>query len=116
LGILCAPGSKEYIQYMVEHATECFPVGTEVFQELNHLYGAPEKEEYIQASWKGVSFLRQTYLERVPWVSGYEIRERKYAFDRSFLRVLLERGFVIRRECESGRRYVEAAEVDAPLT
>jgi hypothetical protein len=112
-GILSFPCRAEYTRYMVEHANECFSVGTEVFNELNHLFGAPVKDEYIQASREGISFLRQNYLEKVPWVSGYGIRDRRYAYDRSFLRMLLERGFVIRRECESGRLYVEAAGVDA---
>jgi hypothetical protein len=112
-GILSFPCRAEYTRYMVEHANECFPVHSKVFQELNHLFGAPEKREYIQARRKGISFLRNKYLKKVPWVYGYEIRDRRYAYDRSFLRMLLERGFVIRRECESGRRYVEAAEVDA---
>jgi hypothetical protein len=112
-GILSFPSMEEYTRYMIEHANECFPVHSEVFQELNHLFGAPVKDEYIQASREGISFLRNKYLKKVPWVYGYEIRDRRYAYDRSFLRMLLERGFVIRRECESGRRYVEAAGVDA---
>ena len=59
-------------------------------------------------------FFREKYLESVPWISGFIIREKKHAYDRSFLRILLEMGFVVRRECESGRLYVETAELDAP--
>jgi hypothetical protein len=116
MGIHFFSSSEEYTRYMVEHANDCVPVPVEAFRELNRLFGAPQKEEFIHASRKGIPSLRQEYLERVPWVSGYEIREWKYAHDRSFLRVLLELGLVVRRECESGRRYVEAAEVDASIS
>jgi len=63
---------------------------------------------------RAYSFFREKYLESVPWISGFIIREKKHAYDRSFLRILLEMGFVVRRECESGRLYVETAELDAP--
>ncbi|MDD1712091.1 MAG: hypothetical protein LUQ69_02865, partial [Methanoregulaceae archaeon] len=112
MGIFPFVRREEYMLYMVEHATDCFPACTETFQELNRLFSAPEKEEFFEAGRKGVRFLRDTYLERVPWLNGYAIRER-HAQDRSFLRVLLELGLVVRRDCESGQRYVETAEVDA---
>jgi hypothetical protein len=104
--------TNEYTQYMVEHATDCFPVPADTFRELNQLFNAPEREDYIQDSRKGAQFFRDKYLERVPWFSGLAIREQKDANDRSFLRVLLELGFIVRRDCESGRRYVEEIEGD----
>ena len=114
MDILSFTGHEEYIQYMVEHAADCIPVLTKTFKELNRLFRAPEKEEYIQNGLQGIQFFRQKYLESVPWISGYIIREKKHAYDRSFLRILLEMGLVVRRECESGRLYVETAELDAP--
>jgi hypothetical protein len=104
--------TTDYTRYMVEHASECIPVPAETFQELKHLYGAPKKEEFIRAEKEGIGFIRQQYLERVPWVSGYEIRDHELRYDRSFLRLLLKMGLVVRRDCESGRRYVEKAEVE----
>jgi hypothetical protein len=98
---------------MVDHAADCIPVPTTIFQELNGLFRALEKEEYTTDVVKGIQFFREKYLESVPWISGYEIREKKHAYDRSFLRILLEMGLVVRRECESGRLYVEMAEVEA---
>jgi hypothetical protein len=112
--ILSFTSHEEYTEYMVEHATNCISVPTKIFEELDRLFRAPENEEYTQDGLKRIQFFRQKYLDSVPWTSGYIIREKKHAYDRSFLRILLELGLVVRRECESGRLYVERAEVDSP--
>jgi|GEM_PF-1823342 hypothetical protein len=111
--ILSFTSHEEYTGYMVDNAANCIPVPTRIFQELDRLFRAPCKEEYTGDVVKGIHFFRQKYLVKVSWISGYEIREKKHAQDRSFLRILLEMGLVVRRECESGRLYVEMAELEA---
>ncbi|MFH1125554.1 MAG: hypothetical protein V1703_00370 [Candidatus Altiarchaeota archaeon] len=108
----------DYTQYMIENHQRCFEVKDSTFNELMK-FEAPAKDEYEKDKSEGVQHVKNKYLEKFYWNAPkntgayvYFIREEKYAYDESFLRVLLELGLVVRRECESGHRYVEAGEID----
>lgn len=120
--IIPVKGEKEYIEFMIENYDRSFDVSDADFKELIK-FDAPAKEEYEAIKAKGIPYLVSSYLEKWYWNAPkntgsymYLIREEKYAYDESFLRVLLDMDLVVRRECESGHRYVESKEIDSALS
>jgi hypothetical protein len=119
-GIFIGDADEEYVDFMVKNHDRLFEVGDASYTELLKL-DAPEREAYARLKSKGIPYLVDAYLTRWYWNAPkntgpyvYNITEEKYAYDESFLRVLLEMGLVVRRECESGQRYVEPEEIDEP--
>jgi len=107
---------KEYTAYMIRNYGTFLPVPGKVFRELVGSFGAAQGDAYAGDAVRGIAFVAGKYLERFEWSPGgshaYRVRDRKLAYDRSFLRLLLELGLVVRRDCESGMIYVEALEID----
>ncbi len=117
-GIFTGKADEEYVDFMVKNHDRLFEVSGTSYGELLKL-DAPEREAYAQLKSKGIPYLADNFLTRWYWNAPqntgpymYNITEEKHAYDESFLRVLLEMGLVVRRECESGQRYVEPEEID----
>ncbi|MBU1078528.1 MAG: YiiX family permuted papain-like enzyme [Spirochaetes bacterium] len=113
---------KEYSPFMLAHYNTCFKFSNRKFSELSGEYGAPRKNEYDILKKKGLHNIISTFFTKRYWNApkndgqyAYFIKDhRKYSRDRSFIRILLEMGLVVRRECESGYLYIESDEIDHP--
>lgn len=111
---------NEYLSFMLNHDGECFEISDNAFCELSKHGTALATSEYEVVKQKGLKCVVGTYFTKLYWnapantgpYAYFVTDQRKLAHDRSFIRMLLEMGVVVRRECESGQIYVEPDEVD----
>jgi len=101
---------EDYTDYMIAHYDEVFELSSDKYEEMKNSYEAPSLHEFEEAKKAGISFVADTYLKKGQY--GYFIRDKKLEHNRSLLRMLLEMGLVVRRECESGNIYVEVDDID----
>jgi hypothetical protein len=107
---------SEYINYMMHYQDTYLPMPGSTYQNLVSNYGANEQSTAEDAG-RGMALIAERYLEKFFWSPGgshaYRIKDRNLSRSAAFLRLLLEMGLVVRRDCESGMIYVEAKEIDA---
>ncbi|MBN1899406.1 MAG: hypothetical protein JW827_11565, partial [Spirochaetes bacterium] len=108
----------EYVRFMMKHHTKCFAVSQDTFRVLTEYYRAPVRKEYEEIKKKGAGYVISKYCDRFYWNAprntgpyAYFIK-KEYARDKSFQRMLLEMGLVVRRECESGAIFIEPEEAE----
>ena len=111
---------KQYTDLMLKKYDQTFIVNTELFKKLSVSHAAPLIEEYDKAKAKGLKYIVDTYLKKGYWDTAknkgvYIIKSSKSGDARSLLRMLLEMGFVVRRDCESGERFISSEEIDSRL-
>ncbi len=110
--------ARQYVDFMLKNHDQCFQLSADVFKELSKTHEALRKDAYEMDmdKVKGVSYVANKYLKKNFWNANkydYVFRDNKYESDRSLLRMLLELGLVVRRDCESGQGYIEPKEIDA---
>jgi hypothetical protein len=109
----------EYINYMMHYQDTFLPVPPNSYQHMAGNFDAGVHDAYTEDAALGMALIVEKYLEKFYWSPGgahaYRIRDRNLSRSADFLRMLLEMGLVLRRECESGMVYIEAGEVDAQI-
>lgn len=107
---------EDYIRFMLEKHDTVFQLPGDLFNELKKGYEAPPPLEFENDREQGLAYLADRYLQKFSWSPGGDhawLVKTELQGNRSFLRLLLEMGLVVRRDCESGRIYVEPQEIDA---
>lgn len=107
---------KEYLDFMLKNHDKCFELSALAFDKLAKELSVPKNEVFEKDKNKGIKFVAEKYLKKNSWSPSnydYIIRDKRFEHDRGLLRMLLESGLVVRRDCESGQRFIEAKEVDA---
>jgi len=109
---------QDYIRFMTEKHDTVFQLPGDLFSQLKKSYEAPPPLEFEKDREQGLVHLADRYLQKFSWSPGGDhawLVKPELQGNRSFLRFLLEMGLVVRRDCESGRIYVEPQEIDAVL-
>ena len=106
---------EQYLKFMIKNYNKRFSLPETVFNKLVKEYSAPKNKAFETDKSKGLKHVVSKYLQKNTWSPGsyyYSIRINTYQNNRSFLRMLLELGLVVRRDCESGMIYVESKEIE----
>jgi len=109
---------QDYTRFMVEKDGTVFQIPGELFNDIKKSCEAPPPIEFEQDREQGLSHVAGKYLQKFLWPSGEKhawLVAQEFQKNRSFIRLLLEMGLVVRRDCENGRYYVEPDEIDAVL-
>ena len=104
------PSQKDYVDFMVKNYDKEFVLSHEAYKELVKLYEA--KPDFEELRGNGIDYIVKTYLKKYYWSPGgsydYVFKDEKLSRNRSFLKILLELGLILRADCESGMIYVES--------
>ncbi|MEQ8188439.1 MAG: hypothetical protein ABRQ39_10765 [Candidatus Eremiobacterota bacterium] len=107
------PSQKDYVDFMVKNYDKEFVLSHEAYKELIKISAAETDFEGLRG--KGVDYIVKTYLKKYYWSPGgsydYIFKDEKMSRNRSFLKILLELGLIVRSDCESGMIYVESENI-----
>ena len=88
---------EDYVYFMSVHEKIPFIVSPEVYEQLSKYEAEAPKEEWASLTPEQI---RETFFEE--YDREYMLKDRNLRFDGSFLRLLLEKGFAVHIDCESG--------------
>ncbi len=88
---------EDYVYFMSVHEKIPFIVSPEVYEQLSKYEAEAPKAEWSNLTPEQI---RETFFEE--YDREYMLKDRSLRFDGSFLRLLLEKGFAVHIDCESG--------------
>lgn len=111
---------NEYTDLMVKKYNQTFVLPADLYGKLAETHPRAFSKTCDQDKEKGMQFVADKYLEKRYWDRArnsyvYNIKQQEGINNRSIIRMFLEMGFVVRRDCESGEIYIGSDEVDARL-
>ena len=111
---------KQYTDLMIRKYNQTFVVAAALYKKLSVAHAAPLNEKFDKIKTREMQYIADTYLQKKYWDASknnyvYLIKNTNTDDARSLLRMFLEMGFVVRRDCESGEIYIAPGEIDVRL-
>lgn len=100
MGIPVQPHEK-YVEYMTEHGNEPFVMEDVAYDKLSRMAAAEPSAELRAMSREDIAKKYFREFER-----DYTLADSELCGDASFLRLLLEKGFIVKIGCESGVMFI----------
>jgi hypothetical protein len=109
------PFQKDYVDFMVKNYDREFILSHEAYKELIKFSEAKPVKDFEEIRGNGVNYIVKTCFKKYYWSPCgpyvYVFKDEKLSRNRSFLKILLEFGLIVRSDCESGMIYVESENI-----
>ncbi len=100
------PSLKEYTDYMVKNYNKTFGVSDKIYSAMKGAKAGDSYIKYAKTPWEDV---KAEFLEKER--GFYNLKNAAFARNPDFIKMLLLHNVVVRRDCVSGRIYVQEARI-----